>query len=51
MLTIKEKISENIINAIGWRTNKKYLIIESDDWGAVRMPLREVYNHLVCNNS
>lgn len=27
----------------GWRTNRKLLVIESDDWGSIRMPSREVY--------
>ncbi len=38
MLKFKEKIAKNYINYIGWKTNKKYLIIESDDWGTIRMP-------------
>ncbi len=27
----------------GWRTNFKIIVIESDDWGSIRMPSREVY--------
>lgn len=50
MLTIKEKISKNIINFLGWKTNQKYLIIESDDWGTIRMPSIEVYNELIKNH-
>lgn len=50
MLSIKEKISKNYINAIGWSTKQKYLLIESDDWGAVRMPSRKVYDKLIKNN-
>lgn len=37
-------LKKNIINAPGWRTNRKIVVIESDDWGAIRMPSREVYN-------
>lgn len=33
-----------MINMLGWRTNRKIVVIESDDWGAIRMPSREVYN-------
>ena len=47
MLTIKENLSKNFINAIGWSTNQKLLLIESDDWGAVRMPSRDVYEKLI----
>lgn len=49
MLTLKEKITKNYINARGWKTNQKYLIIESDDWGAIRMPSREVYEEFIKN--
>lgn len=27
----------------GWRTNRKLVVIESDDWGSIRMPSKEVY--------
>jgi hypothetical protein len=30
----------------GYTSNKKYLVIESDDWGATRMPSRDVYDLL-----
>jgi len=50
MLSFKEKLAKNYINARGWRTNQKYVIIESDDWGAIRMPSLEVYNELVKKN-
>lgn len=30
----------------GWHTNKKIVVIESDDWGAVRMPSINVWNKL-----
>lgn len=47
MLSIKEKITKNYINALGWKTKQKYLVIESDDWGAIRMPSKRVYNRLI----
>lgn len=50
MLSFKEKLAKNYINARGWRTNQKYLIIESDDWGTIRMPSKEVYEILLNNN-
>jgi hypothetical protein len=50
MLSLKEKLAKNYINAVGWQTKKKYLVIESDDWGAVRMPSKEVYNELLRND-
>ncbi|MFD2201842.1 hypothetical protein [Shivajiella indica] len=50
MLTTKEKISKNIINFLGWKSKQKLLIIESDDWGTIRMPSIEVYHELIKNN-
>ncbi len=44
MLTFKEKLAKNYVNARGWKTNNRYLIIESDDWGAIRMPSKSTYN-------
>jgi hypothetical protein len=37
MLSLKEKLAKNYINAVGWQTKKKYLVIESDDWGSIHM--------------
>ena len=50
MFTFKQKLAKNYINALGWKTKQKYLVIESDDWGAVRMPSKKVYNKLVKSN-
>jgi hypothetical protein len=30
-------------NLGGWRTRRKLVVIESDDWGSIRMPSRSVY--------
>lgn len=30
-------------NIAGWRTNRKIIVIESDDWGSIRMPSRSAY--------
>jgi len=34
-------------NLRGWRTRRKLLIIESDDWGAIRMPSRDAWERLL----
>jgi hypothetical protein len=47
MLTFKQKLAKNYINALGWKNKQKYLVIESDDWGAIRMPSKKVYNRLI----
>ena len=31
----------------GWRTKRHLVIIESDDWGTIRMPSREVYEEFL----
>lgn len=43
----KTILSRNITNAVGWRTNRKIVVIESDDWGSIRMPSKETYNQLL----
>ncbi len=35
---IKSSFLRNLSNIPGWRTNRKIMVIESDDWGSVRMP-------------
>jgi len=44
---IKMLINKYLSNIPGWRTRKKYVIIESDDWGSIRMPSNEAYNNLI----
>ena len=41
---IKQYLSRAIFNIPGWRTNRKIVVIESDDWGSIRMPSKEVYH-------
>lgn len=36
-------------NFKGWRTNRKIIVIESDDWGSIRMPSKEVYQNCLKN--
>ena len=43
----KESLSRFRKNLIGRRTNRKIVIIESDDWGSIRMPSKKIYNHLI----
>lgn len=44
---LRSAISQNLMNIPGWRTARKILVIESDDWGSIRMPSKEVYNKFV----
>lgn len=38
----KREIIKQFSNIPGWRTNRKIIVFESDDWGSVRMPSNEV---------
>jgi hypothetical protein len=44
---IKSKIYYNLINSPGWRTKRKIVVIESDDWGSIRMPSKDVYREFL----
>ena len=39
--------ARHLSNLPGWSTNRKIVVIESDDWGSIRMPSREVYDKLL----
>lgn len=41
---LKRNISRYVTNMYGWQTNRHIVVIESDDWGSIRMPSKEVYN-------
>jgi hypothetical protein len=40
---LKQYLSRILFNIPGWRTKRKIVVIESDDWGSIRMPSKEVY--------
>ena len=40
---IIRNIFHNLLSIPGWRTNRHIVVIESDDWGSIRMPSKEVY--------
>jgi len=43
----KRIITRNLLNIPGWRTKRKIVVIESDDWGSIRMASPEAYNHFL----
>jgi hypothetical protein len=45
--TLKIEIRKNFSNIPGWRTNRKIVVIESDDWGSIRMSSNDSYEALV----
>jgi hypothetical protein len=40
---IRSEVYYNLINIPGWRNRRRIVVIESDDWGSIRMPSKEVY--------
>ena len=46
-MNIKQRITHNLLNIPGWRTKRHIVVIESDDWGSIRMPSREIYEQLL----
>ena len=43
----RELILRNIINTFGYKTNRKIVVFESDDWGSIRMPSKLAYSNLL----
>ncbi len=46
-MSFKSKVFRNLSNIPGWNTRRKIVVIESDDWGSIRMPSRDDFNSLV----
>jgi hypothetical protein len=42
-----KKVIKNISSIAGWRTKRKLVVIESDDWGSIRMPSNDTRAKLV----
>jgi len=42
----KKLVVKNISNLPGWRTKEHLVVIESDDWGSIRMPSIKVFEDL-----
>lgn len=40
-------LKDHFNNIPGWRTNRKIIVIESDDWGMQRMPSKRAYENLL----
>lgn len=38
---------KELYNMLGWRTKRHLVVIESDDWGAIRMPSKVVYDEFL----
>ena len=46
---LKHIATRNLLNIPGWHNDRQIVVIESDDWGSIRMPSKEVHNILLKN--
>jgi hypothetical protein len=49
-MKLKSHIANHYTNFRSFSSKRKIIVIESDDWGAIRMPSKNVYNQLVKEN-
>lgn len=45
--TVKSKVIVNASNIAGWRTKRKIVVIESDDWGSIRTKSKDAYSAML----
>lgn len=45
-MSFKSRLTRNLSNIPGWGSNRKIVVIESDDWGSIRMPSKKVFEYL-----
>ncbi len=46
-MQIKDRLLRNVINIPGWSTKRKIVVIESDDWGSIRMSTKKDRDELI----
>jgi len=46
LTSLRVWINKRLVNIPGWKTSEKLVVIESDDWGAIRMPSAEVLKRM-----
>jgi len=44
---LKSKLQVHLSNIPGWRTRRKIVVIESDDWGSIRMSSKKAFQSLL----
>ena len=49
LLKAKRCLTHNLLNLPGSRIDGRIVVIESDDWGAIRMRSREAYDRLLAH--
>ena len=46
-MDIRTYLAKNYVNMRGWHTKRKIVVFESDDWGSIRTPSKDVYSYLL----
>jgi hypothetical protein len=46
-MNFRRVLAKHYVNFRGWSTRRKLVVIESDDWGSIRMPSKAVYEILL----
>ena len=46
----KKLITRSLTNTVGPILNEKIIVLESDDWGSIRMSSKEAFNNLLNKN-
>ncbi len=46
-MNLRSEIAKNYINLRAWKTSRRIVVFESDDWGSIRMHSKEVYDKLL----
>jgi len=44
---LRRTLNSHLKNLPGWHSNRRIVVIESDDWGSIRMPSRKAYRRLL----
>ena len=44
---IKSALRVNVSNIPGWKTKRHVVVIESDDWGSIRMSSKEAFDRML----
>jgi hypothetical protein len=47
IVKLRQKVTRNLVNIPGWRTKRKIVVIESDDWGSIRMASKKAFDNLL----
>lgn len=47
LINISQELLLDLKNIPGWRTKRRILVIECDDWGGIRIPSKDIYQKLL----